>query len=418
MPSRHEGGRYRTWSVVGGGRGGSTPRLRGTAWLPSRRSLSSRFIPAPAGNGPLDLAADATGPVHPRACGERLGNTIFLTPFTVHPRACGERLPQASRPRREAPVRSPRLRGTADVADPGEAGAVHPRACGERAAQATLATSDFGSSPRLRGTVSPPTPLDLLTGSSPRLRGTDRIGLRPRQQPRFIPAPAGNGTPHRPSGPSATVHPRACGERGLSVILPGCPNRFIPAPAGNGRRDARAIAAITVHPRACGERRSSAGSRTGRPPVHPRACGERIRGIGRGTPERFIPAPAGTGFERMVRVGKLRFIPAPAGNGGNPDDTGCARVGSSPRLRGTARSAPSPRPRGPVHPRACGERLFTEAVAPARRGSSPRLRGTGCNPRRQKASLAVHPRACGERSRDLRRMQAEDRFIPAPAGNG
>ncbi len=71
-----------------------------------------------------------------------------------------------------------------------------------------------------------------------------------------------------------------------------------------------------------------------------------------------------------------RFIPAPAGNG-------------KPR-RGKATFTT-------VHPRACGERLYSGCVVNGVTGSSPRLRGT------------VEEQA---------REQERKRFIPAPAGNG
>ena len=139
---------------------------------------------------------------------------------------------------------SPRLRGTVkQVLQEGFfGGAVHPRACGERLSHDRLRTgrrhrfipapagngccklgglqsSVVGSSPRLRGTdgTSWPAPPSFMAGSSPRLRGTaiplDNAGRA--GDPRFIPAPAGNGA-------------RRVTPYGLGFI------RFIPAPAGNG----------------------------------------------------------------------------------------------------------------------------------------------------------------------------------------
>ena len=193
--------------------------------------------------------------------------------------------------------------------------------------------------------------------------------------------------------------------------------RFIPAPAGNGRAASVRRVGVAVHPRACGER-------------------ERLRNaqeaIGGSSPRlRGTVHPAGW------RIAPRRFIPAPAGNGCRTASARCPT---------------------PVHPRACGERAGIRHLTFAVVGSSPRLRGTvrsvvgdrvdnrfipapagngigelACGP-----LCPVHPRACGERSVVVRlaklpagssprlrgtaaarcRPDRSGRFIPAPAGNG
>ena len=141
-------------------------------------------------------------------------------------------------------------------------------------------------------------------------------------QPRFIPAPAGNGGPFTMTRRSSSVHPRACGERvtcrashrksnGSSPRLRGTARtgdqsldvqRFIPAPAGNGL--------LFQFPS-----EMSYGS---------------------------SPRLRGTGVQPLRKMAIYRFIPAPAGNGlalgGLHDDSN----GSSPRLRGTANSQQDP----------------------------------------------------------------------------
>ena len=172
---------------------GSSPRLRGTWLSDTARTVSIRFIPAPAGN---------IG----RTSGNRTG-------------AAGS---------------SPRLRGTCRCAlaarcrsrfIPAPAGnipterrnppypAVHPRACGEH----NVVDFDFSN----------------VNGSSPRLRGTSLSRYLQGNKYRFIPAPAGNmsGTGGWPKG--GTVHPRACGEHALPSDEASPTSRFIPAPAGN-----------------------------------------------------------------------------------------------------------------------------------------------------------------------------------------
>ena len=200
-----------------------------------RLDSGHRFIPAPAGNALASLLAFAA--------------------YTVHPRACGERGP-ANACTSDRTGSSPRLRGTPSAAGrsagprrfiPAPAGnaagcggsactpPVHPRACGERRANTIWNRKLVGSSPRLRGTPG-------------------RRHHRSRRR-RFIPAPAGNAIATRCCAGSASVHPRACGEReadmllqpmgaGSSPRLRGTQSRitvervgrrFIPAPAGNAR---------------------------------------------------------------------------------------------------------------------------------------------------------------------------------------
>ena len=152
---------------------GSSPRVRGTAGFIQANQIRHRFIPARAGNGPTRPLSDLEPPVHPRACGER-----SCQPFAA-----------------SAPVgSSPRVRGTACPPSPlGVPRSVHPRACGERRYQ--------------------PENFTRLIGSSPRVRGTGRARAVGVLLGRFIPARAGNGCRASLQGRVSPVHPRACGER-------------------------------------------------------------------------------------------------------------------------------------------------------------------------------------------------------------
>ena len=171
---------------------GSSPRLRGTCPIPSRRRSLLRFIPAPAGNIPSARRQKALCPVHPRACGEHS--------------LVGEGLADGI-------GSSPRLRGTCDFVAvlyhsnrfiPAPAGnidgthsvparsPVHPRACGEHDCPSSSERGTPGSSPRLRGTSN---------------GATDAAGIL-----RFIPAPAGNINAGDLPYTNEPVHPRACGE--------------------------------------------------------------------------------------------------------------------------------------------------------------------------------------------------------------
>ncbi len=233
---------------------------------------------------------------------------------------------------------------------------VHPRACGER-----FVYSNAG---------------DAWAGSSPRMRGTDGQGpFRPDAR-RFIPAHAGNGFGGRAARSPVSVHPRACGERWVGIILPvddpgssprmrgtvrrgfsrSALGRFIPARAGNGQRRAVHTTVYTVHPRACGERLKTRV-------VQPSKIGS-------------SPRVRGTVKMTLLKAFSKRFIPAHAGNG-------C-------RLSKMWKS-------NTVHPRACGERDANIMGNAWYLGSSPRMRGTAAG------------RAHGF---------PEIRFIPARAGNG
>ncbi len=171
--------------------------------------------------------------------------------------------------------------------------------------------------------------------------------------------------------------------------------------------------------------------------VHPRACGEHaLQAVEQHEQGGSSPRLRGTLARDDGRIQVLRFIPAPAGNTRRP------RGSSSGR---------------PVHPRACGEHVWTRCCAKPRCGSSPRLRGTRAarlaatkavrfipapagnttTGRRRSTTTTVHPRACGEHfcasrvswclvgsSPRLRGTHGERparcgaaRFIPAPAGN-
>ena len=232
---------------------------------------------------------------------------------------------------------------------------VHPRVCGEQKSVPGIRSISSGSSPRVRGTV------------SPTLHRGGRV--------RFIPACAGNRRLWRSGVISATVHPRVCGEqkprkrraadpsgssprvRGTVVFpfLVQFAARFIPACAGNRHQRAVISTSSAVHPRVCGEQEKELKVRKRPPGSSPRV---------RGTVDHIAAPPVGG-----------RFIPACAGNRFSSDSL-------APRIS--------------VHPRVCGEQAKSGYDGGTMNGSSPRVRGTG--------------------SRD-RGWGGGRRFIPACAGN-
>ena len=375
---------------------GSSPRVRGTPHHSGAHDARERFIPACAGN--------------PRP------PFLLPAPLQVHPRVCGE--PEATAGTLDLiDGSSPRVRGTQHTGGichsrsrfiPACAGnptvrpssvewkSVHPRVCGEPRVSGLKNLRDYGSSPRVRGTLSP------------------HHGPVPRR--RFIPACAGNPGPRalRSRGPS--VHPRVCGEpmreesidflrHGSSPRVRGTQandeqrlhrRRFIPACAGNPDRPTPLPYSLTVHPRVCGEpimfatlvSRSSGSS--------PRVRGTPCERPSRGRVQRFIPACAGNPRSAMCTRTSRTVHPRVCGEPTSRHFAVSFSNGSSPRVRGTQplresrpverrfipACAGNPerqelRTRHPsVHPRVCGEPLYSVPRSPRRSGSSPRVRGT------------------------------------------
>ncbi len=273
---------------------GSSPRVRGTLGGARSADRDMRFIPARAGNAPSDSTRPRRPAVHPRACGERSVRTggCHLQPGSS-PRVRGTQAPAVipNPAKRFIPARAGNAPHTTPRPSPAP---VHPRACGERFCSRQAWSISFGSSPRVRGT-------QVLACDRP---------IRPR----FIPARAGNATVGPAPTLRLSVHPRACGERApLVKSLSRCSgssprvrgtrsrtgasardDRFIPARAGNACLGMPRQAAPTVHPRACGERG-----------MNWQHCA-RIAGSS--------PRVRGTLWEETAEFAVLRFIPARAGN--------------------------------------------------------------------------------------------------------
>ena len=436
---------------------GSSPRVRGTRHQIHRRCHDRRFIPARAGNAATLRPTAFPSAVHPRACGERDQTTIInARPSGSSPRVRGTlQKKEASRGNGGS---SPRVRGTPSAGAirtvvqrfiPARAGnaslcrralrgsAVHPRACGERVSACHCRTCRRGSSPRVRGTQVHPG--------------------RSRCRTRFIPARAGNADACRPGQLHLAVHPRACGERGLLIVIVilwngssprvrGTRNprqridrraRFIPARAGNANTAIQTTFYPPVHPRACGERFQDAIEHIEMNGSSPRVRGTPGVRICNGEFRRFIPARAGNAPTSTTATTSAPVHPRACGEREERSSASHRFYGSSPRVRGTlvrsywyeggerfiparAGNARGHRERSTsslVHPRACGERTSCACTEMPAAGSSPRVRGTRAQYRFDHAarrfiparagnakalvprcrSVAVHPRACGER---------------------
>ena len=248
------------------------------------------------------------------------------------------------------------------------------------------------------------------------MRGTQPLQRLVSQQPRFIPACAGNASNRHQLSPGHSVHPRVCGER-FAHFLQNCrepgssprvrgtlervlddllQRRFIPACAGNAQLQPPQASQAAVHPRVCGER---SRSRTDDDPAA--GSSPRVRGTPRhyafaALVDRFIPACAGNASARRRRPMTPAVHPRVCGERWPAVLTFSVVIGSSPRVRGTLRPSRFKfRPRRfipacagnatvrghearhrAVHPRVCGERFTCPVMTTFRAGSSPRVRGT------------------------------------------
>ena len=188
---------------------GSSPRMRGTHIGGDASAVDCGIIPAHAGN--------------------TMGLGVRRRGSEDHPRACGEH-PGVGRCRRRGWGSSPRMRGTLTVEH-------------ERITSEGIIPAHAGNTPRFR---SPPSPAwdhpracgehsyvdqksKSIAGSSPRMRGTRSFDDPVHRQRGIIPAHAGNTNSRPRRGENRRDHPRACGEH-------GCLQRLAPLVAGSSPR--------------------------------------------------------------------------------------------------------------------------------------------------------------------------------------
>ena len=262
---------------------GSSPRVRGTRRPPIAAFHFCRFIPACAGNTKLKLVSRMTSTVHPRVCGEHSRDYLRIdVTIGSSPRVRGTRYPnyRSFMSTRFIPACAGNTLGlrSTPLWSP-----VHPRVCGEHEFLQGIYHSRLGSSPRVRGTqvaawISRYTPRfipacagnttrdwpvvttvtvhprvcgehvgrqrigDIDIGSSPRVRGTLFEGSRAAKVARFIPACAGNTSCPIPTRNRTSVHPRVCGEHQGIVLEFG--NYYGSSPRVRGTRDRRRQSAV------------------------------------------------------------------------------------------------------------------------------------------------------------------------------
>ena len=257
-------------------------------------------------------------------------------------------------------------------------------------------------------------------GSSPRARGTRRGHAGLCHLRRFIPASAGNTSPHPPPAPPPAVHPRERGEHRASMEKSGprtgssprargtlshsgpreSGRRFIPASAGNTRTARTQSPSASVHPRERGEHSTIGRCRSPGSGSSPRARGTQVSDPGQYRHARFIPASAGNTALTARAPTEITVHPRERGEHALSAALRSENAGSSPRARGTPRRQPDHPgyqrfipasagntarttplfPAWSVHPRERGEHLGSRALSLQYAGSSPRARGTRRHP--------------------------------------
>ncbi len=235
---------------------GSSPRLWGTPSTRRFPSPSERFIPTPVGNTQYATLSRTIYTVHPHACGEhRESRRGYHAQRGSSPRLWGTPSAPSPSPLSRRFIPTP-VGNTPVMISASIAIAVHPHACGEHALPKRISQE--------------------IQGSSPRLWGTRHIRRGYGSRDRFIPTPVGNTHSEARAPPGAAVHPHACGEHSISpasmaVAAGSSPRlwgthtkstvesrvlRFIPTPVGNTALLNFTSAGPPVHPHACGEHMS------------------------------------------------------------------------------------------------------------------------------------------------------------------
>ena len=199
-----------------------------------------RIIPADAGSTHLYHPYYPHTPDHPRGCGEHNTKRQQMD------------IQQGSSPRMRGAQSSDASVSSLTGIIPADAGSTaggrcpgcpsgdHPRGCGEHLVQDLGERPCRGSSPRMRGALSPRiTVYQVVGGSSPRMRGALgyphgwRIGVG------IIPADAGSTAPNATVPGKTQDHPRGCGEH--ATLKPDAKGLAGSSPRMRGARDRRAL---------------------------------------------------------------------------------------------------------------------------------------------------------------------------------
>jgi len=374
------------------------------------------LIPACAGNTGSRNPPRARRPAHPRVRGEHGVFTDGIrTDWGSSPRARGTHRGHhvLAAHRRLIPACAG---NTGFLPSPCRAAGAHPRVRGEHQKGGVGKSTTAGSSPRARGT-------------------RERFGAHLAGS-RLIPACAGNTTSRSTSTASRTAHPRVRGEhayvidpteveRGSSPRARGTPGEqhgpvvgrgLIPACAGNTSRGARARSRPPAHPRVRGEHEGLTAEFRRLGGSSPRARGTRVVDRLAGRRRRLIPACAGNTVTTPLRASARAAHPRARGEHAGIDPTAESVVGSSPHTRGTHRHAGRDHRRVGLIPACAGNTVQPAGGGPGR-WAHPRVRGEhGQATLDHAASNGSSPRARGTLL-EVGEVDAGVGLIPACAGN-
>ena len=293
---------------------GLSPRMRGSHVVDSHALGYVGPIPAHAGEPARHRSHQIVIGAYPRACGGACGHGhLRIKTCGLSPRMRGSHADRVAigHPSRPIPAHAGE---PAEVHVYRRAAGAYPRACGGADTPVRCASSDWGLSPRMRGSLS------------------EEPGNEIRTRP--IPAHAGEpGTDQRGAG-RHRAYPRACGGaraacsmrtiryglsprmRGSRAALPRPDVRIrpIPAHAGEPARTARPISCLGAYPRACGGAPRAQGRQLPCQGLSPR-----MRGSPLPSPELLGdrgPIPAHAGEPRDFVAGHLAQTAYPRACGG------------------------------------------------------------------------------------------------------
>ena len=262
-----------SWTLPGGLRTGSPPRVRGKVVFFCHKVVRHGITPACAGKRRRVPSPRCTRRDHPRVCGEKVRVCCYeivsggspprvrgkansghgskcrygITPACAgksttgagwllhsgdHPRVCGEK-PGCITGSSGSPGSPPRVRGKVDnvrcwKADSGITPACagkrhlpatfvpvqrdHPRVCGEKIPRPETAYNDWGSPPRVRGKAGKLLWCVIVRG--------------------ITPACAGKRAPFQKMSTPGRDHPRVCGEKAQYIVVIFCPQGSPPRVRG------------------------------------------------------------------------------------------------------------------------------------------------------------------------------------------
>ena len=353
---------------------GLSPRVRGSRPRTAMMRSSTGSIPAGAGEPAGTGCSETTRAVYPRGCGgAKVGGEPEAQERGLSPRVRGSpgRLVAGASERGSIPA------GAGEPTWPGgcsRLSGVYPRGCGGADLARWMLETEWGLSPRVRGSPRCPYVIVFHRGS----------------------IPAGAGEPHGNSLEVSRewVYPRGCGgataaERfqvripGLSPRVRGSLSAFvsvtvnvgsIPAGAGEPNPPASRRRWWWVYPRGCGGATSTGRGNLRCPGLSPRVRGSRSDRVAERSTAGSIPAGAGEPLELRAGGWDEPVYPRGCGGAAFKSASGGVLTGLSPRVRGS---------HGPGR-----------AARPGR-GSIPAGAGEPTSTRSRSGPRRVYPRGCG-----------------------